>query len=451
MKEKTVFICRECGHGSVRWLGRCPSCGAWNSFDEEVPGHPKGRLTRHGTGAQELADIEPDAEKARIPTGIAEFDRVSGGGIVKGSVTLIAGEPGVGKSTLILSAGAKIASGGKKVLYVCAEESLPQVRLRADRLGVSNVRNFFFLPESEVSAIRVSLDSVRPDFVIVDSIQLIYNAELDYPCGSLFQVRESAYFFIEYAKRNNVGIFLIGHVTKEGNIAGPKLLEHLVDTVFSFEGESLSNLRILRAVKNRFGSTEEIGVFRMEETGLSEVPEASRLFLSRKQSNLPGSVIFPSQEGRRTILVEIQSLVSPSYLGVPRRTFTGLDYHRVNLILAVLEKKMNLNLGTHDVYFNVTGGLRIAEPAADLAIAVATLSSFREKPPLNGTVFIGEVALTGEIRQVQHLVPRLKESARLGFQRAFVPRLPEDLRFHDMELVELGWLQEVSSRVLQGS
>lgn len=441
MKEKKSFFCQECGYASVRWLGKCPACNAWNSFVAESVSVKK--ISVDPVAPKRLVEIEQDASGPRTKTGFSEFDRVLGGGIVEGSAILIAGEPGIGKSTLVLSVASHLSASGKKVLYVSAEESLSQLKLRAERLGISDVAELYFLSENEINVIQSTLENFKPGILIIDSIQLICNSELDYSAGSAFQVRENTYFFIEWAKKHNVSVLLIGHITKEGVIAGPKLLEHLVDVVVYFEGEQISNLRILRNMKNRFASTDEIGVFTMEESGLKEVPEASKLFLSSKRKNFPGAAIFPSQEGKRTILVEIQSLVSKSYLGVPRRAFTGLDYQRINLILAVLEKKNRLNLASYDVYFNVSGGMKITEPGADLAMAAATISSFKDLPVPPETVFLGEIALTGEIRPVRDLNARLRESARLGFKKAFIPKLPPDFSFNGIELCEVRWLQEL--------
>ncbi|MGB9642576.1 MAG: DNA repair protein RadA [Candidatus Ratteibacteria bacterium] len=442
-KEKKIFSCQECGYTSVRWLGKCPSCGAWNSFHQEMISHHDVAVYERQKPVS-LNEITI-GESVRVRVGIGELDRVLGGGIVSGSVILLAGEPGIGKSTLVLIAASKLSEQGKKVLYISAEESLNQLAMRAGRLGVKNTEWLFFLSENEIKTASDALETINPAVVIVDSIQMIYDSEFDYPYGSIFQVRRTAQFFIEWAKKHGCPVFLIGHITKEGSIAGPKILEHLVDVVLYFEGDKLSNLRILRGIKNRFGSTDEIGVFRMDEHGLVEVPDSARLFLSNSSVNQPGLVVFPAQEGKRTILLEIQSLITPSYLGVPRRTFTGLDYNRVNLVLAVIEKKLRINLASSDIYFNVAGGLKISEPGVDLAIAVASISSCKEIPAVSDTVFIGEIALTGEIRPVQHTVSRLKESSRLGFRQAFIPKGSEIGSYPGMRIIEVSWLGEVSS------
>lgn len=445
-KEKKIFACQECGYLSVRWLGKCPSCGAWNSFYEELT-HQK--VSFNENQKPHLISEIKSSDSIRVSTTIGELDRTLGGGLVEGAVVLLSGEPGIGKSTLVLLVAAGLSNHGKKVLYVSAEESLQQIKMRAERLGIKNSEGLFFLPENELKAIGNVLESIIPDTLIIDSIQMIYDSEFEYPFGSVFQVRRVAQFLIEWAKKGNHSVFLIGHITKEGSIAGPKILEHLVDVVLYFEGDKLSNLRILRSMKNRFGSTDEIGVFRMDVSGLIEIPDSSHLFINNILATHPGLVFFPTQEGRRTILVEIQSLVTTSYLGIPRRTFTGLDYNRVNLILAVLEKKLNMNLANKDVYFNVSGGLKITEPAADLAIAVATISSCRDIPSPSETVFIGEIALTGEIRPVQHITSRIKEAARLGFKQAFVPIGCGD-SFSEIKTMEVGWLGEVSHTIFKG-
>ncbi|MCM8758229.1 MAG: DNA repair protein RadA [Candidatus Omnitrophica bacterium] len=442
-KDRRIFFCEECGYTSTKWLGRCPSCGAWNSFHEEKENRQTDFSQHEIQKPFLLKDVKLE-KSPRILTGIDELDRVLGGGIVPGSVLLLAGEPGIGKSTLILLMASKLADKEKKVLYISGEESAGQLRMRSERLGVRNTENLFFLSENEIKSTENAIEIIKPDVIIVDSVQMIYDSDFDYPYGSIFQVRKAAQFFIEWAKKFENPVFLIGHITKEGNIAGPKILEHLVDVVLYFEGDRLSNLRILRGVKNRFGSTEEIGVFRMDESGLVEVPDSARLFISKNASSQPGLVVFPCQEGKRTILLEIQSLITPSYLGVPRRTFTGLDYNRVNLVLAVVEKKLRLNFGSKDVYFNVSGGMKITESAVDLAIAIASISSYKDIPPPAQTVFIGEIALTGEIRQVQHLLPRLKESARLGFKSAFVPPGAGNIFIPGMRIFEVGWLTEVA-------
>ncbi|MFA5646396.1 MAG: DNA repair protein RadA [Candidatus Ratteibacteria bacterium] len=452
MKEKKIFFCKECGHESVRWIGKCPGCGGWNTFVAE-PQPKAGKSTVRISFSSEqkeprtLEEIEETSSGPRIECGIGELDRVLGGGVVPGSVLLLAGEPGIGKSTLMLLIAASMAKQGIRVLYISAEESLSQVKLRALRLGIEPSVPLFFLPESDLGGIKESLESFQPQMVAVDSIQLIADSSLEYAAGSPFQVRENSWFFIEWAKQKNVPIFLIGHITKEGSIAGPKLLEHMVDVVLSFEGEQSSNLRILRGLKNRFGATDEIGVFTMEEDGLVEVPEASTIFLSDRDEVLPGSVVFPALEGRRVLMVEVQSLVAPTYLAMPRRTFTGLDYHRVNLVLAVLEKKLNIHLASYDIYCSVSGGLKLSEPATDLAVAAAVLSSFKEIAPPPRTVFLGEIGLTGKVRQVPQVLGRVKEALRLGFTRAIIPPHGREGLPSGIETVEVSWIQDLSAQL----
>lgn len=438
--ERSVFTCSECGYQSVRWLGRCPDCGGWNTFIEEVVSK-KGRVPSPVSIPEKITAIESE-KFSRTPTTIGEFDRVSGGGIVPGSLILLAGEPGVGKSTLVLSISGRLAEKGKKVLYISAEESKSQVKLRAERLKTFS-DNLYILSTTEMTSVRDALKELNPEFVIVDSIQTVFDPELPTTPGSVTQVRENANFFLNYAKNNICSIFLVGHITKEGVIAGPKVLEHIVDVVFSFEGELQSRLRILRATKNRFGSTMEIGVFSMEEDGLKEIPEASALFLPDTRNVLPGAVIFPSQEGSRTILVEIQSLATPTYYGIPKRTVTGLDFNRVSLILAVLEKKLHFNLNTYDIYFNTGGGFKIFEPAADLALAISCISSLKDRPPEEQCVFMGELALTGEIRSVSNPNQRIKEARRLGFNKAVVPETNmKDIQEKDIQIYPVRWLKD---------
>lgn len=445
--EKNVFSCSECGYQSVRWLGKCPDCGGWNTFIEEIINR-SGKKAGVPASPEKISEIETE-KFSRTPTAIGEFDRVSGGGVVHGSLILLAGEPGVGKSTLVLSIAGKLSGQGKKVLYVSAEESKTQVKLRADRLGVAS-ENLYILSTTEMTSVKDALNKLHPDFVIVDSIQTVFDPELPTTPGSVMQVRENAGFFLNYAKSGGCSVFLVGHITKEGIIAGPKVLEHVVDVVLYFEGELKSNLRILRATKNRFGSTMEIGVFSMEESGLTEIPEASALFIPDFKNTLPGAVIFPSQEGSRTILVEVQSLATPTYYGVPKRSVAGIDYNRASLVTAVLEKKLRFNLNAYDVYFNTGGGLKIFEPAADLAIAMSCISSLKEIQPLEQCVVMGEIALTGEIRPVSHVNQRIKESGRLGFNKAIVPESnARDIKESSVKVYPVRWLKEAMEILLK--
>ncbi len=442
MKEKVFYNCSECGYESVRWLGKCPNCGAWNSFAEEFKTKKRPGSSSVQAEPRTIEEIAID-DFPRTLTGIGEFDRVLGGGIVKGSLILLAGEPGVGKSTLLVTAAGALAGHGKKVLYVTGEESLSQVKLRARRLGVS-APSLYLLAASEVTAIKQGLEQIHPDVVIVDSIQTVFDPDIPTTPGSVAQVRENANFFMQFAKKSGTAVFLVGHITKEGAIAGPKIMEHIVDVVLYFEGETRSLLRIMRAIKNRFGATSEIGVFSMEESGLKELPEAGAIFLSEGQPRLPGAVIFPAQEGTRTMLVELQALVTPTYYGMPKRSVTGFDYNRGSLIVAVLEKKLHYNFGTYDVYINVGGGLKLDEPGCDLAVALACVSSFKDVPPLEHSVYMGEVALTGEIRPIGQVAQRLKEAARLGFKNAVIPfaNLKEVPGDQPMTVSPVRWLKE---------
>ncbi|MBN1445089.1 MAG: DNA repair protein RadA [Candidatus Omnitrophica bacterium] len=445
--EKNIFSCSECGYQSVRWLGKCPDCGGWNTFIEEIINR-SGKKAGVTASPEKISEIETE-KFSRTPTAIGEFDRISGGGIVPGSLILLAGEPGVGKSTLVLSIAGKLSGQGKKVLYVSAEESKTQVKLRAGRLGVTS-DNLYILSTTEMTSVKDALNKLHPDFAIVDSIQTVFDPELPTTPGSVMQVRENAGFFLNHAKSCGCSVFLVGHITKEGVIAGPKVLEHVVDVVLYFEGELKSNLRILRATKNRFGSTMEIGVFSMEESGLTEIPEASALFIPDFKNTLPGAVIFPSQEGSRTILVEIQSLATPTYYGVPKRSVAGIDYNRASLVTAVLEKKLRFNLNAYDVYFNTGGGLKIFEPAADLAIAMSCVSSLKEVQPLEQCIVMGEIALTGEIRPVSQAGQRIKESGRLGFNKAIVPESnARDIKESSVKVYPARWLKEAMQILLK--
>jgi len=444
---KNIFSCSECGYQSIRWLGKCPDCGGWNTFIEEVISRV-GKKAAPFSPPKRISEIE-DEEFARTPTTIGEFDRISGGGIVYGSLLLLAGEPGVGKSTLVLTIAGKISMQGKKVLYISAEESSNQVKMRAERLGIVS-ENLYILSTTEMTFVRDALEKLKPHFVMVDSIQTIFDPELPTTPGSVTQVRENAGFFLNYAKTRGCSIFLVGHITKEGIIAGPKVLEHVVDVVLYFEGEMKSNMRILRATKNRFGSTMEIGVFSMEENGLTEIPEASSLFLPDLKNTLPGAVIFPSQEGSRTILIEIQSLVTPTYYGVPKRSVAGLDYNRASLVTAVLEKKLRFSLNSYDVYFNTGGGLRIFEPSADLAIAMSCISSLKERQLIEQCVVMGEIALTGEIRPVSQVNQRIRESGRLGFSKAVVPEGNlREIREKSAQIYPVRWIKEAMDILLK--
>ena len=421
-KGRTIFACQGCGFRSTRWLGRCPDCGEWNSLVEErIEGEPPSRRAPAGDrarDAQPITELAPATEMRRS-SGIDELDRVLGGGVVPGSVVLIGGDPGIGKSTLVLQALAALAAAGP-VLYVSGEESPQQVKMRADRLGVA-APQLLVLAETSLAAIIEQARALNPIVLAVDSIQTVSTEELGSAPGSISQVRESAGQLVQVAKRSELACFLIGHVTKEGLFAGPRVLEHMVDTVLYFEGDRGHSFRVLRTVKNRFGSTNEIGVFEMKEDGLHAVANPSALFLSERPIDVPGSVVVASIEGTRPILVELQALVSPTALGTPRRTTLGLDHNRVALLVAILEKKMGLQLAGHDIFVNVAGGVRLDEPATDLGAIVAVASSFLDRAVDPRTLIVGEVGLAGEVRAIGQTETRVREAAKLGFRRCVVP------------------------------
>jgi DNA repair protein RadA/Sms len=418
---KTRFACKDCGYISARWLGRCPDCGQWNSLIEETSGRAGQAVGKQGDGPGATPiSLVPVVEGDRFTTGIAELDRVLGGGVVPGSLVLLGGDPGIGKSTLLIQAAARISEGGKKVLYVSGEESAQQVRLRAARLGIGSDL-LYLLAETDIDRIESCIRENNPETVILDSIQAVYKPELSSSPGGVGQVRECASQMMRLAKTGGMAIFLVGHVTKEGSLAGPRVLEHMVDTVLYFEGDRHHSFRILRGVKNRFGSTNEIGIFQMENEGLMEISNPSEMFMANySRVQVAGSVVVSTLEGSRPLLVEIQALVCPTGFGTPRRMTAGVDYNRVSLILAVLEKRVGLHLGGQDAYVNAVGGVKIDEPAADLGIALALTSSFKEIP-VGRLAAVGEIGLTGEIRPVPQLEKRISETARLGFAACLVP------------------------------
>lgn len=420
---KSYYACQSCGHQSAKWLGRCPECGTWNSLVEEtaLPTRPRGwEGVPSSSKAQPLVEVEQE-KKPAIQIGISELDRALGGGTIPGGVTLVGGDPGIGKSTLLLQALAELSQHeGITALYVSGEESMTQTKMRADRLGLSPA-NLYVLAETNLEAIFAQLDKVKPKAMVIDSVQTIYSSALDSAPGSISQVRETAARIIQLAKLTAISTFLIGHVTKDGSLAGPRALEHLVDTVLYFEGEPGSSYRILRVVKNRFGPTDEIGVFEMSEAGLVCVADPSRLFLSERAANVPGSVVVPILKGTRPVLVEVQALVSSAAFGVPRRTALGVDANRVSMIMAVLERRAGLNLAGADLFVNVAGGVRIDEPAADLGVAAALASSLRDRPVEEGTAIFGEVGLTGEVRAIRQAELRIREAMKLGFSRCVLP------------------------------
>ena len=417
-----MFICQQCGKESLQWLGRCPACQQWNTLVET-------RVTSSAASTKTSSPLKPARELSavtieandRISLPLHEFNRVMGGGIVPGSLVLVGGDPGIGKSTLLLQVSALVTAMQSKVAYVSGEETQRQIKLRADRLGIKG-DSLYLLTETDLTAVLEQVEVLSPGMVVIDSIQAVYLPELETSPGSITQVRECTSKLMQWAKQSGVPVFITGHVTKEGAIAGPKTLEHIVDVVLYLEGDQLSANRLLRCVKNRFGSTNEIGVFEMKEKGLVEVANPSQMFLSQRGGETIGSIIIPVLEGTRPLLVEVQALTNPTNFGQPRRTANGIDFNRLLLIAAVLSKRVGLKLGNQDILVNVTGGLRIEEPAADLGIALAIASSFRDLPIDPGTVAIGEVGLSGELRAVTQMERRVNEATRLGFKRCLMPR-----------------------------
>jgi len=426
-KRKTKFLCQECGYESAKWMGKCPGCGNWNTMVEEVekaPAQRKGAFA-HSQGVTIAAKPIPvtsieTVNEPRIKTDLEELNRVLGGGVVPGSLVLIGGDPGIGKSTLLLQVSAQLALKKQSVLYVSGEESQKQTKLRADRLGVMSDQLLVY-SETNLEEISRTIENTKVDFVVIDSIQTIFHPEVTSAPGSVSQVRECTAELMRIGKTKGIAIFIVGHVTKEGSIAGPRLLEHMVDTVLYFEGERHHTYRILRAVKNRFGSTNEMGIFEMKEFGLEEVENPSEIFLEERSQGAAGSTVVASMEGTRPVLVEIQALISPTSFGNPRRMATGIDHNRVPLLMAVLEKRVGMLLQNQDAYLKVAGGVKLDEPAIDLAIAVSIASSFRDKTTRATDCIIGEVGLTGEVRRVSRIEQRIQEAAKLGFERVILP------------------------------
>jgi DNA repair protein RadA/Sms len=439
-KSTTKFVCRECGFESSKWLGRCPNCDSWNSFDEEIVGDFKEKKvkSRNSKNLYLLREVV-SSEEERIKTGIEEFDRVLGGGIVRGSLVLIGGDPGIGKSTLLLQVAGNV-SEKFTVLYVSGEESPQQIKLRADRI-LKERQDLYLLCETNIDVIEEKIEEIRPDFVIVDSIQTMYTEESETIPGSISQVRYASQKLMAIAKEKNISVFLIGHVTKEGAIAGPKVLEHMVDTVLYLEGDASHSFRVLRAVKNRFGATHEIGVFEMQDKGLEEIRNPSEFILMGRPRGVAGTAIVSSLQGTRPILMEVQALLSYTSFGMPRRMATGFDYNRFILLLAVMEKRLGLNFSNFDAYVNVTGGIKIQEPAADLGVIAASLSGYYNIPLPEDVCFVGEVGLAGEVRGVGNIDKRINEAKKMGFSKVFIPHMKA--KEEGIEVIKVKDIKEV--------
>lgn len=445
-KAKLRYVCQNCGYEAVKWIGSCPQCGSWGSFVEKAP-----PLTLPSNGemtALSLSRVLEKEEEHRIVIGIEEFDRVLGGGIVKGSVCLLGGEPGIGKSTLLLQAAGKLSSNGRSVLFVSAEESVRQVASRARRLGISS-ETLYLISENDIEKVIEVALSLPIDIMIIDSIQTVQSREADGIPGSISQVKECAQKVFSFAKERGISAFIVGHVTKEGVIAGPKLLEHLVDVVLYFEGDKRTQYRTLRAVKNRYGSTLEVGIFEMTSKGLEEVKDPSAIFLSGLDG-VPGGAIGVIIEGERPLVIEVQALVTPTFFPYPRRVAQGFDFNRFQLLIAVLEKRIGLPLGKYDIYLNIVGGLRSNDPALDVPVCCAIFSSYKDIPLKGGSIFIGEVGLLGEVRPVPFTARRVLEAHRQGFLRAYLPKLKENINLGDFELFEIRFLKEIFERVKEG-
>ena len=445
-KSKTVFFCGECGYESAKWLGQCPVCKAWNAFSEAPALKKGGSSLKPGVAASlpiKIKDVSLESDE-RVTTGISELDRVLGGGIVKGSLVLVGGDPGIGKSTLLLQMCAKLADKNVSVLYVSGEESERQIAIRSERLGRQSSDMLLYC-ETDIEKIEAAIENGKPEVVIVDSIQTMYSSKADSAAGSISQVREVTSTLLRISKGLGVSIFIVGHVTKEGTVAGPRTLEHMVDTVLYFEGEDVASYRILRAVKNRFGSTNEVGVFDMGQTGLREVANPSEYMLKGMPENAPGSVVACTMEGSRPILVEVQALVCQTNFNFPKRTTAGADYNRVNILIAVLEKRLGLNLGNCDAYVNVAGGLKINEPALDLAIVAALISSYRNRESKGKIIAFGEVGLTGEVRGVNLARLRLEEIAKFGENLVIIPKVnyTKDLPFKVLPVSNVRELMDI--------
>jgi len=445
------FVCQNCGYESIQWLGKCPSCGQWNSFAEEFEKKEKNKSYKQRS---EITPVnisiinEKVINKAfKLKTNIKEFDRVLGGGLISGSIVLIAGDPGIGKSTLVLQA---VANLKEKVIYVTGEESLEQISLRSSRLKIKN-ENLFILPETNLNQILEILEKEKPSVVVIDSIQTIYRDELESSPGTIGQIRECTSALMDFAKKNNIAIIIIGHITKDGLIAGPKALEHIVDTVIQFSGEKNYSFRILRAIKNRFGSTNEIGIFEMHEDGLKEVENPSQVFLAEREYGASGSVVTSIIEGTRPILVEVQALVTPSGYGMAQRVTTGFDSRRLSILLAVIEKRLNFKLSQQNVFLNIAGGVEIDEPAADLAVCCAIISSIKDIPADSLSCVVGEVGLGGEIRSINNLEKRIQEAQKLGFNKIITPNQKVNLNLKELKInvVQIKTLKEAIKEILE--
>jgi DNA repair protein RadA/Sms len=423
-KVKTKYVCQNCGYTTPKWKGKCPDCVEWNTLVEEVINTDKRTFSKTASLLKQSADLElisdiKQSNSTRFKTGITELDRVLGGGVVNGSVVLIGGDPGIGKSTLMLQIANRLDE--RKILYVSGEESGIQIKLRCERLNY-NLKNFYVLSETSLDIINAVIEKEKPDIIVIDSIQTIYHPEIESAPGTISQLRESTALLIKISKSLNVPIFLVGHITKDGTIAGPKVLEHMVDVVLQFEGEKTHFYRILRGIKNRFGSTNEIGIFEMTEKGLKEVLNPSEVFLSQRNYGSSGCVISASLEGTRPILIEVQALVTSTSYGIPQRTSMGFDYKKLNILIAVLEKKLGLSLSKSDIFLNIAGGVKIDEPAIDLAVGISIYSSFKDIPIDSETVMLGEIGLSGEIRTISYIDKRIKEATKLGFKKIIIPK-----------------------------
>ena len=449
--NKTMFFCEECGYESTKWQGQCPGCKAWNTFVEEPAQIVKGLRTQNsGRELKPVALKEVSlTEQSRVSTGMKELDRVLGGGIVRGSLLLVGGDPGIGKSTILLQVCRNLSAEHHKVLYISGEESLQQIRMRAGRIG-EFTDDLLLLCETNLEDIRTTIERCKPEMVVIDSIQTMFSGEVTSAPGSVSQVREATSVLLQIAKGLDITIFIVGHVTKEGNVAGPRVLEHMVDTVLYFEGDRHASYRILRGVKNRFGSTNEIGVFEMRSDGLVEVENPSEYMLSGKPQGASGSVVACSMEGTRPVLLEIQALVCHSNFGIPRRTAAGTDFNRVNLLMAVLEKRLGMNLSTCDAYVNIAGGIRMTEPAIDLGIVLAIISSFRDKAIADDVLAFGEVGLSGEVRAVSMAEQRVLEARKLGFHQVILPSvcMPSVSQITGIQLLPVATVAEAAAYIV---